>query len=115
MRLIIEIDLDNDAFGEGPGLDARARAEVARMLRFVADRPLTHVDDSHYLLDSNGNQCGVARLEQAQDAPDIVNDDTEMPGAKLVGLRRVWRGFYYDWRSPSGPMEGAWIRGDRVA
>jgi hypothetical protein len=54
----LALDCDNDAFADDPA------AEVARILRHVADRldAGETFDDYQTLLDENGNDVGRARL-----------------------------------------------------
>jgi len=60
--LIIQIDLDNDAF-QGP---FGAGAEAARILRNYADIINDFGIDSRSLRDINGNSVGIAYIEEDQ-------------------------------------------------
>lgn len=59
-KLIIELDLDNDAFQEWGG-----QAEVARILRDYADNAAEWGVGSRYLRDINGNTVGSATVSRS--------------------------------------------------
>lgn len=56
-KLIIELDLDNDAFQEWGG-----QAEIARILRKYADDVTEWGVGNRKLLDINGNTVGTATV-----------------------------------------------------
>ena len=56
-KLIIELDLDNDAFQEWGG-----QAEIARILRNYADNAADYGVGNRKLLDINGNTVGTATV-----------------------------------------------------
>ena len=63
MKLVIEIELDNDAFSED------AAEEVGRILQRVADRVATPPErtvDDVVLIDINGNYCGWAAIKRGK-------------------------------------------------
>ena len=58
MKLIIEIEMGNDTFGDNP------EYETARILRKLADDRVTNNDETEWsLFDFNGNKVGFARIE----------------------------------------------------
>jgi len=60
MKLIIEIEMDNEAFENLPGV------EISRILRkFAYNIKLDEIEpkDQWLLLDFNGNRVGTARIE----------------------------------------------------
>lgn len=63
MKLLIEIELDNDAFVEG------GAEEVRRLLTSVGDRipdPLAETNGAHSLHDSNGNWAGDFAIKRGK-------------------------------------------------
>lgn len=66
MKLLIEINLDNDAFAED------ASEEVRRLLDRVADRiptPPERTRGGIILIDANGNYCGHAAIKRGKVKP----------------------------------------------
>ena len=57
MKLKIEIECDNAAFGDAP------EWEVARILRELADRVIDEDCLAHPIFDANGNRVGRSTVE----------------------------------------------------
>lgn len=70
MRIIIQIDTENDAFSAAPWYDCRTfETELRRVLDKATDAAVRHrrrltQDAEAMLFDINGNRCGFMRTER---------------------------------------------------
>ena len=67
IKLVLEIDCGNAAFGESPESDEFGY-EVARILRHAAER-FEQGYSSVYLNDINGNPVGFASVKNSEEQP----------------------------------------------